>query len=540
MYKYNSKDVLNMFRGGSLIYNAEQEVCTRLFSGNTPGFWYDPNDLSTMFQDASGTVPVSTGGQPVGLMLDKSKGLKRSSNFNTNGTWAAGAEWTINGEIATFSGTGSFTNLDKLFMANPITKIGDILKISINVLSITGSLQVILSGGDKAYITKSGVNNLFLKSGGNYGQVRFQGGNGVTATISLPSLVIEEVAGSHAYQTTSALRPILRQTPILGSELVVNGNLSNGLEGWVASNAAIITNVNNTLRVTSTDVANAQARQAGTSSAGKTVECSVNFKSKTGASSYVRLALYSVATGNVGVADSLISTTSGTLTFTTQVPSNFAGNLVLQLGGAASGDSVDFDDVTIKEITGYRTDQNYLAFDGIDDFLQTNNIDFTGTDKVTVIAAVRKLSDTSAASIVEASSVITNPGAFALQAPNANSSNTYSARVNGNPSLIGNAIQTGYNAPHSAVLTASINLAATDNKKVSLRVNRSGTAYNGETVNSGMLGNYPLYIGRRAGTSLPFNGYLYSLIGIGNLVSDEDTILLEKLMALKTGVTLNA
>lgn len=36
------------------------------------GAWYDPSDLSTMFQDAAGTTPVTAAGQPVGLILDKS------------------------------------------------------------------------------------------------------------------------------------------------------------------------------------------------------------------------------------------------------------------------------------------------------------------------------------------------------------------------------------------------------------------------------------------------------------------------------------
>ncbi len=36
------------------------------------GAWYDPSDLTTMFQDAAGTTPVTAAGQPVGLILDKS------------------------------------------------------------------------------------------------------------------------------------------------------------------------------------------------------------------------------------------------------------------------------------------------------------------------------------------------------------------------------------------------------------------------------------------------------------------------------------
>lgn len=44
----------------------------KLFANGEQGFFYDPNDLSTMFQDAAGTVPVTGVEQPIGLILDKS------------------------------------------------------------------------------------------------------------------------------------------------------------------------------------------------------------------------------------------------------------------------------------------------------------------------------------------------------------------------------------------------------------------------------------------------------------------------------------
>lgn len=47
-------------------------VMKKLFANGEQGFAYDPNDLTTMFQDAAGTVPVTAVGQPVGLILDKS------------------------------------------------------------------------------------------------------------------------------------------------------------------------------------------------------------------------------------------------------------------------------------------------------------------------------------------------------------------------------------------------------------------------------------------------------------------------------------
>ena len=43
-----------------------------LFAGGEEGAWYDPSDLSTLFQDAAGLTPVTTDGDPVRLMRDKS------------------------------------------------------------------------------------------------------------------------------------------------------------------------------------------------------------------------------------------------------------------------------------------------------------------------------------------------------------------------------------------------------------------------------------------------------------------------------------
>ncbi|MEN6608602.1 MAG: hypothetical protein ABFD60_15255 [Bryobacteraceae bacterium] len=66
-----------------------------LFANGEQGAWYDPSDLTTLFQDSAGTTPVTAVEQPVGLMLDKSRntvgtnGAKRvnafiqTENFNT-------------------------------------------------------------------------------------------------------------------------------------------------------------------------------------------------------------------------------------------------------------------------------------------------------------------------------------------------------------------------------------------------------------------------------------------------------------------------
>ena len=47
-------------------------LISQLFANNEQGFAFDFNDLSTMYQDAAGTIPVTGVGQPVGKVLDKS------------------------------------------------------------------------------------------------------------------------------------------------------------------------------------------------------------------------------------------------------------------------------------------------------------------------------------------------------------------------------------------------------------------------------------------------------------------------------------
>ena len=47
-------------------------VVTELFAAGEKGLWYDISDITTLFQDSAGTIPVTAFGQPVGKVLDKS------------------------------------------------------------------------------------------------------------------------------------------------------------------------------------------------------------------------------------------------------------------------------------------------------------------------------------------------------------------------------------------------------------------------------------------------------------------------------------
>ena len=68
------------------IYQGPNLLGTRiaeLFASGEQGVWYDPSDLSTLFQDAAGTIPVTGVEQPVGLMLDKSGRGNHASQATT-------------------------------------------------------------------------------------------------------------------------------------------------------------------------------------------------------------------------------------------------------------------------------------------------------------------------------------------------------------------------------------------------------------------------------------------------------------------------
>ena len=53
-----------------------------LFASGEQGVWYDPSDMSTMFQDSAGTTPVTAAGQPVGLILvDLAVRLKAEAKY---------------------------------------------------------------------------------------------------------------------------------------------------------------------------------------------------------------------------------------------------------------------------------------------------------------------------------------------------------------------------------------------------------------------------------------------------------------------------
>ena len=138
----------------------------------------------------------------------------------------------------------------------------------------------------------------------------------------------------------------------------------------------------------------------------------------------------------------------------------------------------------------------------------TPRINFTSTDKMTVLVGVRKFSDVSLSLLYELSVDINSyPGSLYLAAPNTPGvSGDYGAASRGTAGATGGQVAKSavLPAPNSAVITATHDISASLSK---LMINGSSNGTNGSSSKgSGNFGNYPLYLFARNQASLFFNG----------------------------------
>jgi hypothetical protein len=196
----------------------------------------------------------------------------------------------------------------------------------------------------------------------------------------------------------------------------------------------------------------------------------------------------------------------------------------------------------IEAATVYDSDASkfplYLACDGSDDSLYTAaNLDLSSTDKVSVFAGVTKLSDAAAAIFVELSADAgVNSGSFFVTAPPTAGQSSISFYGNGNgvsgTSLFNNAQVA---APVTAVIAAQADIPA---DSTTLRVDAVQVASSATNLGTGNFGAYPLYIGRRNNTNLPFNGRIQQLIVRGAASSAAEISSTERWIAGKQGRSL--
>jgi len=96
-----------------------------LFKPGDKGAWYDGSDLTTMFQDSAGTIPVTGSGQPIGRWNNKIAGqeagfnLTQSFSANRPTTTLSNGKLVVNydGLTQTLFGVNSTAGYSELTMA---------------------------------------------------------------------------------------------------------------------------------------------------------------------------------------------------------------------------------------------------------------------------------------------------------------------------------------------------------------------------------------------------------------------------------------
>jgi hypothetical protein len=159
----------------------------------------------------------------------------------------------------------------------------------------------------------------------------------------------------------------------------------------------------------------------------------------------------------------------------------------------------------------------YIKPNGSNQFMQTNSINFTATDKMTLWQGVRKLSDAGPSTVFEISATsFSNNGSMALFAPYSGAvyemftrgTATYAWQKQGTyTSPITNVVQASLD--NSQLTTATQIVAKVNGLTPSTVTNQAGP------TSAGNYGNYPAYFYMRAGSSLPFGGNDYGSIARG-------------------------
>lgn len=176
----------------------------------------------------------------------------------------------------------------------------------------------------------------------------------------------------------------------------------------------------------------------------------------------------------------------------------------------------------------------WLEFDGVDDFMATGSVAFV-SDKMLIGAAIRKTSDAAVGAVMEFSAAIgSNNGTFNMLAPGAAAAATVQTGMKG---TIRKDVSTTaiFPAPVTLVAAGQGDIAAGTSRILVNDVQRMADATG---LGTGTFGNFPLYIGMRAGTSLPFVGNLYGLIVRETLSTNAEVTGMSRYLGSKSGVAI--
>jgi hypothetical protein len=441
------------------------------FANGEQGWWYDPSNFSTLFQDSAGTTPVTAVEQPVGLQLDLSKGLvlgpELFASSIPSGTGWTGTNASAVGNVVTFSAqfgnrrNAQTTEADKWY------------RFTFKARRISGNTALNIfhensqSGDYTAFTVTSAVATYQItvrgRAGGgqiNFGvQDRNASGWG---DLEVYDLTVASLAGNHRFQTTSANRPVVS----------ARVNLFVGT-ATLATQSVTTRATTHTLTFTGAGSITLTGTAIGIYTAGT----------------------YSVTT----TAGTLTATVLGTVTQADLRETNVGVGLPAYQAVVTS---------TNYNSTGFPV---YIKPNGSNQFMQTNSINFTATDKMTVWQGVRKLSDAATAILMELGTNGFQTGNFAFFC--SDTGGTYSFVCENSfyrPS--------GYAAPITNVLSCAYDLSKTSiSEEIIPRINGVLAQSNptGTGTATGNFSNRAVYFYSRVGTSVFFGGNDYGSIARG-------------------------
>jgi hypothetical protein len=495
-------------------------------------------------------------------MLDKSKGLVLGSELRTATAVVSGA-WTQTNGVVSAAGTAGSVS----FTLSANTVAGRFYEVAIPNNVSGGSFYIDFGGSTGSQIGALGAATqriiLTCTAPGSVIRVGYWLG---TPSGTIGPISVKELPGNHAVQATTANRPIYGIHPFGGrrNSLVRTEEFDNASWATAASGVA----------------APVRTANSGTAPNGTNTAAKIDFPAVSGTQG-------SVVQQTIGTGQPVVSrvgsvwlkaTAAGDIGRTVFIYGNAGGGQtgVVLTGdwqrasiGAYSDSVVNFNIATLgsglsgglnqpafsvlvwgaqletgSTATAYQrvTDQynvteagvssvSYLFFDGVNDSLATPSINFTSTDKMTVFAGVRKLSDAARAIVAELGNGSVNLNQFILEAPSS-ALGDFAFRSVGSTGATAAAT---FASPTTRVLTGIGDIAG-DN--ATLRVNGVQAAQNTSDQGSGTYGNFALNIGSRGGSGTFFSGHLYSLIVRGAQSNTGQISSTETWVAGKTGITI--
>jgi hypothetical protein len=247
--------------------------------------------------------------------------------------------------------------------------------------------------------------------------------------------------------------------------------------------------------------------------------------------------LSGTATGAKSAGTNTFTATAGTLTLTV------SGTVTNAQLVASNQTSLPYQSVT--SATVYDSDPSkfpwYLRF--TDHWMVTPSIDASAYDKAVVFAAIRKMSDVARGMLIEMSATFSVAGTFRINAPNGISGDNYELSVTG--ALETSWIASVFKSPISSIISCVYNINGADRSseifpRVNALVPTLMAGGSQPSAGSGMFSNNSLYIGKRGGTALPFNGHLYGLTVLFPTALPNDNLIqaLERHYAAKTGIVI--